>query len=254
MDIIDTHCHLDVEDFNADREQVIGDCRLAGVTRMVVPAIDAHGWDSIRRLCDNHPGLLPAYGLHPVYINMHTPAQLDGLSDWLTRHRPIAVGEVGLDYYVKGLDRDRQQWFFERQLQMAKDHDLPVLLHSRKAHDPVIAALKRSGVCGGIAHAFNGSLQQARQYIKLGFKLGFGGTLTYARANHIHQLARELPLDAIVLETDAPDMPGAAYRGQRNSPCYLPEYLHALAVLRDMEPATVAAQTTANAARVLGLL
>ena len=136
---------------------------------------------------------------------------------------------------------------------MARDADLPVLLHVRKSHDQVLATLRRMRVRGGIAHAFNGSLQQARQYLDLGFKLGFGGTLTYARSSRIRALAKALPLEAIVLETDAPDIPVAAHRGERNSPEYLPDCLQALAEVRDADAELLAAQTTRNACAVLYL-
>jgi TatD DNase family protein len=165
----------------------------------------------------------------------------------------VAVGEIGLDYFVADLDRDRQRGFFSAQLAIARDADLPVLLHVRKAHDQVLAALKLGDVRGGIAHAFNGSLPQARQYIDLGFKLGFGGMLTYERSRKLRALAHALPLSAIVLETDAPDMTVARHRGGRNSPEYLPDCLTALAEVRAEDPREVAAQTTRNAREVLRL-
>jgi TatD DNase family protein len=167
----------------------------------------------------------------------------------------IAIGEIGLDHHVAGLDPERQTWLLERQLAIARAAGLPVLLHVRKAHDEMLALLRRQPVpAGGIAHAFNGSLQQARQYLELGFKLGFGGMLTFERSRKLRRLATELPLDALVLETDAPDMTVASHHGERNSPEYLPEVLETLARLRDLEPSEVAGRTTANASEVLGVL
>ncbi|MBI5461791.1 MAG: TatD family hydrolase [Gammaproteobacteria bacterium] len=254
MDLIDTHCHIDVEEFAADRGAVLARCRQMGVARLVVPAVLARTWQPLLDLCRCEPGLLPALGLHPVYLDEHTDADIDALGEWVAREHPVAVGEIGLDYFVGDLDRVRQQRLFEAQLTVAREAGLPVLLHVRKAHDQVLATLKRLKVRGGIAHAFNGSAQQAQQYIDLGFKLGFGGMLTYERSTKLRSLARSLPLDALVLETDAPDMTVAAHHGERNSPEYLPDCLRALADARDENPVMLAAATTRNAERVLGLM
>ncbi len=253
MNLIDTHCHLDVSEFDADRDAVLARAHTAGVGRIVVPAVEAGGWDGLLALCRREAGLYPALGLHPVYLEQHRDQDLAALEQRLTDDRPVAVGEIGLDYFVSELDRDRQQQLFEAQLALARDAGLPVILHVRKAHDQVLAALRRMRVPGGIAHAFNGSLQQAQIYLELGFKLGFGGMLTFERSNKLRRLARELPLEAMVLETDAPDLPPASHRGQRNSPEYLPECLAALAEVRGEDPAEVAAQTTRNAVEVLRL-
>ena len=171
----------------------------------------------------------------------------------LDDRRLVAVGEIGLDYYVDGLDRDRQQQLFEAQLKIARAADLPVILHVRKAHDDVLSTLKRVRVRGGICHAFNGSLQQAGQYMDLGFRLGFGGMLTYERSSRLRGLAGALPLEMLVLETDAPDMTVARHRGERNSPEYLPDCLAALAAVRGETEQHVANVTTANARAVLRL-
>ena len=252
MELIDTHCHIDVAEFDADRDQVLARARAAGVCAQVVPAVDQAGWDGLLALCRRERDLLPALGLHPVYLERHRPEHLDELQRRLAEERPLAVGEIGLDYFVAGLDRAAQQALFEAQLRLAAAAGLPVLLHVRKAHDPVLATLRRLRFpCGGIAHAFSGSRQQADQYLDLGFRLGFGGSVTYDRALRIRALARELPLTAIVLETDAPDIVTAAHRGERNSPEYLPEVLAVLAELRDEDAATIAARTSANARAVL---
>jgi TatD DNase family protein len=216
-------------------------------------ALSALPWDKLLNLCRREPGLYPALGLHPVYLDTHREEDVGALERRVAEAHPVAVGEIGLDYYVETLDRDRQQRLFEAQLAVARDAGLPVILHVRKAHDEVLATLRRIRVPGGIAHAFNGSAQQGGQYIDLGFMLGFGGTLTYERAKRIRRLARELPLEALVLETDAPDIPVAAHRGGRNSPEYLPDCLAALAGARDADPAFIAEQTTRNACELLGL-
>lgn len=253
MILIDTHCHIDVGEFDQDRDAVLNRSRAAGIRRIVVPAVTANGWDGLLALCQSNPDLLPALGLHPIYLEIHQAADVDLLQEYIARQRPVAIGEIGLDYLVDDLDRQAQQQFFEAQLAVAQDADLPVLLHVRKAHDQVLAALRRSRVKGGISHAFNGSLQQAEQYMELGFKLGFGGTLTYERAQKIRRLASDLPLEAIVLETDAPDLVVASHHGERNSPEYITEVVDALAAVRGESPEFIARITTANACEVLGL-
>ncbi len=253
MELIDTHCHLDVQDFDQDRAQVIAGARRAGVTAFVVPAIQAAGWPGLLRLCAAEPDFHPALGLHPVFLPQHRPEDLGTLERLLESEHPLAVGEIGLDFYLPGLDRERQQALFEAQLRLAAAAALPVLLHVRKAHDQALALLRRIPVAGGIAHAFSGSLQQAHRYIDLGFKLGFGGMLTFERSRKLRALARELPAESLVLETDAPDLTVAAHRGERNSPEYLPDCLLALAAARNEEPVAVAARTSQNAREALNL-
>lgn len=253
MQLFDTHCHLDVEEFDEDRAVVLAEARAVGVSRIAVPAIHRGNWQRVRDLCARERGLYPAIGLHPVYLPKHQSSDIDDLEREIAVARPMAIGEIGLDHFVDGLDRGQQRFFFERQLAIAVAAGLPVLLHVRKAHDDVLQCLRRHRVVGGIAHAFNGSLPQARQYIELGFRLGFGGTLTYERSRHIRALAAELPLEAIVLETDAPDIVVAEHRGERNSPAYLPHCLAALAAIRDSDPHSLAAATTRNACAVLGI-
>ena len=174
-------------------------------------------------------------------------------SAYATRLQHVGVGEIGLDFYDKGADREAQLAMFEGQLAIAREHGLPVILHVRKAHDEVLGLLHSAGVRGGIAHAFNGSRQQAGKYIEMGFKLGFGGMLTFERSRKLRELARGLPLDALVLETDAPDMTVSRFRGQRNSPEYIPLVLEAMASVRPEAADRIAAATTRNAVEVLGL-
>jgi TatD DNase family protein len=253
MELIDTHCHLDVSEFDADRIRILQQCRASGIQRIIVPAIAAAGWDKLLELCRAEPGLYPALGLHPVFLDTHTGTDLASLADRIADDHPVAVGEIGLDFFLPELDQTRQLALFEAQLEIARETNLPVLLHVRKAHDPVLSALRRIKVPGGIVHAFNGSLQQAEHYLKLGFKLGFGGTLTYEGSRKIHALARALPDSAIVLETDAPDMVVAGHRGERNSPAYLVDVLTALARVRAQPAEELAEITTRNACEVLGL-
>ncbi len=253
MQLIDTHCHLDVAAFDQDRGQVLQRTRQAGVCALVIPGVEAEGWQGLLNLCQREPDCHPALGLHPVYLDRHRPEDLKLLARLVERHHPLAIGEIGLDYFVRELDRERQQSLFEQQLDLARRFQLPVLLHVRKAHDQVLETLRRFPVEGGIAHAFSGSLQQAYRYLDLGFKLGFGGMLTFERSRKLRELARRLPAAALVLETDAPDLTVAAHRGERNSPEYLPHCLAALAEVRGEPQQHVAEYTSANASSVLSM-
>lgn len=249
--LIDTHCHLDVEEFDADRDRILADARAAGVVELVIPAVRRGTWQGLLEFCATDPGLHPALGLHPVYLTRHQRADLDELEHQLARNNPVAIGEIGLDFHLKDLDQTHQMQLLEAQLAIADNARLPVLLHCRKAHEPMLRLLKQAKPAGGICHAFNGSLEQAKRYLDLGFKLGFGGMLTFERSTRLRQLARELPLEAMVLETDAPDMPPASHQYRRNSPSYLPEVLASLAELRDLPAADIAAVTSANARAAL---
>ncbi len=254
MEIIDSHCHLDVVDFDADRDAVLADCRSQGVSRIVVPGIVAADWDNLLQLCRQQQGLYPALGLHPVFLDEHGAGDLKMLQQRLSVETDVvAVGEIGLDFYLADLNRQGQIELFEAQLAIANTADLPVILHVRKAHEQVISILKRFRPKGGIVHAFNGSIEQAQQYVDLGFKLGIGGMITYERASKLRRLVKQLPLETIVLETDAPDMSGEPCRGQRNSPQYLPQYLAVLAGLRGESAERVAAVTTQNAMTLLAI-
>lgn len=251
--LIDTHCHLDVAAFDPDRDEVIRRARAAGVTGIVVPAIRRATWHALVALCAARDDLHPALGLHPVYLAEHGDEDVVELDVQLGTHRPVAVGEIGLDYFLRDLDRARQRTLCAAQLALAARHRLPVILHVRKAHDDMLALLREYRVPGGIAHAFNGSEQQARHYIELGFALGFGGMLTFERSRKLRGLAANLPIESIVLETDSPDMPPVAHRGGRNSPEYLPECLAALAEVRRLPADDVAKITSNNAIAALGL-
>jgi len=252
MRLIDTHCHLDVAAFDSDREAVLARAHAAGVVAMVVPAITAAGWAGVTTLCSSRPMLYPALGLHPLYPAQ--PGDLERLERIVQTERPVALGEIGLDFFDADADRPGQQTLFEAQLALARAADLPVLLHVRKAHDTVLATLRRLRfTAGGIVHAFNGSRQQAQHYIELGFCLGFGGVVTRPRARKIRALAATLPLASLVLESDAPDMPPATHQGERNSPEYLPEILAAVAELRRESGEAIAAATSDNARLLFGM-
>ncbi|CAI8796034.1 TatD DNase family protein [Pseudomonas sp. IT-196MI5] len=257
MELIDTHTHLDFPDFDADRQALLAQSRALGVRRIVVLGVYQANWQRVWELVQSDPDLYAAFGLHPVYLDDHRPQHLSELGDWLTRlagHRQLcAVGEIGLDYFIETLDRDRQQALFEAQLQLAVDFNLPALIHVRRSHAAVIATLKRfRPKRAGIIHAFAGSQEEAREYIKLGFKLGLGGAPTWPQALRMHRVLAELPLDSVVLETDSPDMPPAMFPGQRNSPAHLPAICTALAQWMAISPQRLAAASTANSCEVFG--
>lgn len=248
---IDTHCHLDAAEFAADRSAVLLRAREAGVSTLVVPAVTAGNFAEVAALAAADARIWPAFGMHPIYIADHLDSHLDILRQTLRQHRPVAVGEIGLDYFVPGLDYARQEWLFLEQLKLAREYDLPVLLHIRRSQDQVLKCLRKVRVKGGIAHAFNGSLQQADAFIKLGFCLGFGGAMTFPRALRIRALATQLPAEALVLETDAPDIPPEFAHRQRNEPAYLPRIAETMATLRGWSLQLLATTTTDNARKIL---
>ncbi|HET7125762.1 MAG TPA: TatD family hydrolase [Lysobacter sp.] len=253
MRLIDSHSHFDAAEFDADRAQAHARALDAGVARQVVPAVDAAGWPKLKAICAELPGLFPAYGLHPMYLESHRPEHLRELREWIEREHPVAVGECGLDYFVEGLDKETQDFYFEAQLQLAREFELPVIVHARRAVDAVIAAIRKVDGVRGVVHSFSGSAEQAAQLHKLGFLLGLGGPVTHERANRLRKFVATMPLEQLLLETDAPDQPGAAHRGERNEPAYLPEVLDVIAGLRGMEREELAAATTANAERLFNL-
>ena len=251
--LIDSHCHLDAPEFDADRDAVIARARAAGVTAQVVPAITAASWPKLREICAGNEGLHAAYGMHPMFLAEHRDEHVDALRTLLSTERAVAVGDGGLDYHVAGLDAQRQQFFFEEQLKIAREFDLPVIVHARKAVDLVIATLRRIGGLRGVVHSFSGSEQQADQLWKLGFCLGIGGPVTHERAQRLHRIVATMPIDYLLLETDAPDQPDAFHRGQRNEPSRLTVVRDCVAELRGASIEALAAATRANAGRLFGL-
>ena len=250
---IDTHSHFDAAEFDADRDAEHTRAVMAGVGIQIVPSVARSNFAAVAGVCTRYTGCLPAWGLHPMYVAVHTPDDLDALRAQIQAQRPVAVGEIGLDLFVRGLDVAAQEHYYVEQLRIAREHDLPVLLHCRKSSDLLLKHLRRIRVPGGIAHAFNGSAQQAAEFIKLGFKLGFGGAFTWPRANHLRRLAVDLPLAAMVLETDSPDIPPIWIGRGRNAPAELPRIAQTLAELRGITVNAVAEATTRNACDVLGL-
>jgi TatD DNase family protein len=268
---IDTHCHLDAAEFAADRAQVRARAAAAGVGHCVLPAVEVANFDAVRALAHEH-GDSYALGIHPLFTGRASEADLEALDRALAAQqgdpRLVAVGEIGLDYFVPGLDPQRQEFFYREQIALARKHGLPVILHVRRSADRLLKQLRAGGVTG-VAHAFNGSEQQARQFVDLGFKLGFGGTVTFDRSRQIRRLATALPLSALVMETDAPDIPphwlyataqqrDAGQPQGRNEPGEVPRIAAVVAQLRGIGPDELAQATTGNALaalpRLAGLL
>jgi TatD DNase family protein len=252
-ELIDSHSHLDVAEFDGDRAQVLARARAAGVTRQIVPAIAVAGFEKLRELGNVENGIFPAYGLHPMYLTEHQPQHLDELERWIEREKPVAVGECGLDFHVQGLDAETQRTYLQRQLELARDADLPVILHARRALDEVTAGIRRVGKLRGVVHSFSGSLEQAQQLWKLGFSLGIGGPVTYARARRLRGIVASMPLELLLLETDSPDQPLHGHQGQRNEPALLTQVCDTVALLRGTDREAIAAATSANGERLFQL-
>lgn len=265
---IDTHCHLDAPEFDADRDAVVARAAAAGVGQIVVPAVERGNFEAVRQLAHQHD-LAYALGIHPLFVERAEEDDLHKLREVLdvtirtaqSDPKLVAIGEIGLDHFITGTDLAKQERFCVAQLKLAREFDLPVILHSRRSVDTLLKHLRALRVRGGIAHAFNGSEQQAHAFVTLGFKLGFGGAMTFDRALQIRRLAQSLPAEAIVLETDAPDIPPhwlyrtAAERDAgeraRNEPAELPRIAETLAELRGLTLRALAESTAANARAAL---
>jgi TatD DNase family protein len=255
---IDTHCHLDADEFDADRAAVVARARAAGVTMMVIPVGHVDDGAKAAAIAREH-GFAYALGIHPLWIDRASEADIDRLRALvpatLDDPRFVAIGEIGIDLHEPRADLERQEWFYREQLRIARDHDLPVIVHVRRSADLLLKHLRKIEVAGGIVHAFNGSKQQARQLVERGFKLGFGGALTYSGSQRIRRHAQELPDHAWVLETDAPYIPPQWLRsaGQvgRNEPAELAAIAPQMAQLRGVTVADLAALNRSNAVAAL---
>tara|TARA_R110001606_G_scaffold361754_7_gene515281 strand:- start:198394 stop:199161 length:768 start_codon:yes stop_codon:yes gene_type:complete len=253
INLVDSHCHLDFQLFDIDRADILAHCLQLGVNDIVVPGVTANKWPRLLELCDQSDLLHPALGLHPLFMDEHIAEHLAQLKSLIATVHPIAIGEIGLDFYLPNHDKQAQIDLFTEQLKLAQSAQRPVLLHVRKAHDHTISLLKTHRVLGGIVHAFNGSMQQAEQYQKLGFVFGVGGMITHTKATRLRTLFNQLPLSSIVLETDAPDMPLAEMFDQRNTPENIPVILAALAAIRSESKIDIATITSNNAKRILNI-
>jgi len=259
---LDTHCHLDADEFATDREGVIQRAAQSGVSCVLIPAVRALDFQAVRALASHASNTLPAtcytLGIHPIYTPEAQESDLISLRqsviEAMDDPRFVGIGEIGLDYFLPELDPHHQAFFFEAQLDLAKEFELPVILHVRRSQDAILKALRSRKITGGIAHAFNGSFQQAEHFIKLNFVMGFGGAMTFPRALQIRRLAKELPFESLVLETDAPDIPPAWLAHQehhRNEPGELPQISSVLAEIRSSLITQTQAVCSSNALRVL---
>lgn len=252
MEYIDTHCHFDAAAFADDRDEVLTIAQRHQVRQIVSPATTAASWPELIQLSQRHSCVAVAFGLHPMFMAAHTTEHLDELEALLSRVRPIAVGECGLDFYIENPDRDEQKFYLHKQLTLAKKFNLPVIIHARKAVEEVLLMLREFKDLTGVMHSYSGSLEQAHRLIEQGFYLGFGGPITWQRSKRLRRLIQALPISAILLETDAPDQPGERHRGERNQPGWLPEVAEKIAEIKCIPLEVVAAVTSENAKRLFG--
>jgi TatD DNase family protein len=256
---IDTHCHLDAGEFGSEQPQVAAEAAQRSVNWIVIPAVEVGNFSIVSELAHQHGNCVYALGIHPIFVPAAGDDDLKALREAVEKamedDRFVAIGEIGLDFFIPQLTRhdmrEKQEHFYREQLKIARDFDLPVLLHVRRSQDIILKYLRRIAVPGGIAHAFNGSFQQAHTFIDLGFKLGFGGAMTFPRSLQIRRLATQMPQEALVLETDAPDISPVWLHPERNSPAELPRIGEVLAELRSMPVEQVAKLTFANARHAL---
>ena len=248
MRLIDSHCHLDFAVFSEDRDSVLQQAQKSHVSDIIIPAVVSETWGKLEKLCAVESGvkLHAAYGLHPMFMSSHKPSDLVDLERQLSQSKAGAVGECGLDFFVEPYDQQQQLMYFTEQMDLAVQFQLPMIIHSRKSLDLVLREIRLRPGLRGVIHSFSGSYQQAKQLIDLGFYLGFGGPVTYTRANKLRKLVMELPLESLLLETDAPDQPDSSHHGQRNQPAWLLDIAKVIAELRSVKLEKVAEVTTQN--------
>ena len=260
MQLIDSHSHIDFSEFDNDRDVALAHARDAGVSNVIVSATTAERWPLIKKLCDKQgdekPQCHPAYGLHPMFMSKHKNQHINDLKHWIENENPIAIGEIGLDYFIDEANeknKKSQLDLFIAQLELANEFGLPVIIHARKSLDIVLKHLRQYPDLTGSIHSFSGSEQQAKQLIDLGFYLGFGGPITYTRATRLRKLIETLPLESLLLETDSPDQPDALHYNERNEPAYLLNVARVVAEIHNISVNKVAQITTINAQRLFGL-
>lgn len=257
--LIDSHCHLDFPVFDPDRGAVLARARLSGILTIICPATVAHGWPAIEKLTTTGttrhpcPGIRAAYGLHPMFLDRHCESHLDDLADWLEAHPDtVAIGECGLDGRDTYGPLSAQQPYLDGQIELARRYRLPLILHAHKAVEQVYLTIRRLQHHSGVVHSFNGSLEQARRLIDAGYHLGFGGPITYAGSRRLRTLVQQLPLDALLLETDSPDQIVSTSTG-RNEPSNLRSVFNTVCQLREESPPVIAEAVSENARRLFGI-
>ena len=251
MNVIDTHCHLDDHRFNDDFDDVIKRAGSTGVDRFIVPSVCEHGWQKLLQMAENNPSIYPAFGMHPWFCDRHTPAGLKQLSSYLDR--AVAVGECGLDFGQGRAPEDEQLKWFRPQLELAEERGLPVVLHVYRSLDKLLHELRSFPTIKGVLHSFSGSQQQAEQCMAQGFYLGIGGAITRQQATKLRSVVMQMPLEYLLLETDAPDQPGVNHRGQRNEPAFLIEIANEIATMRGLEVAELVAACNDNARELFSI-
>jgi TatD DNase family protein len=233
LKLIDSHCHLDDDRYDSCRDAVVTRARDNGIAQIILPATTADRWPKVKKVAAEYGGVYPAYGLHPMFMSQHKRQHLVELETWIDREKPIAIGECGLDFFNS---RDDELWqfeIFEAQVKLAERHQLPLIVHVRRAMDRVIALLRKAKLeCGGVIHSFAGSLQQAEQLSDLGFKLGIAATVDFERAKKLRNVVAEIDAAALLLESDGPDQPGVNHRGDLNEPAFIVEHFQTMAQLR----------------------
>jgi len=251
--IIDSHCHIDFDVFEQDRQAVLQRATSAGVKKIIVPGVMQSTWPKIKSCCETFPALYPCYGLHPYFLDQHKPQHLDNLKTYIDKNKPVAVGECGLDFFINDLNTQTQHFYFEQQLDIALEFNLPVVIHARKSTEAVIKAIKSRNGLRGMIHSYSGSYEQAMQLIKLGFYLSFGGPITYEKSTRLRKLVSQLPLENILLETDAPDQPVASAAGNRNEPAFITEVLQHVAELHKTHTDNIKNITSKNVMALFNL-
>jgi len=251
--LIDSHCHLDFEIFDNDREQVLQRAKECNISNAIIPGTERNYWQRIKKLCSEHQQLHACYGLHPYWAGKHKKQDIEQLTKFIEINHPVALGECGLDFRPQQADKKTQLYFFEAQLEIAENNQLPLVIHSVKATEAVIQLIKKFKNLNGMIHSYSGSLEQARQLIELNFFISIGGSVTYDNTSKVKKVAREIPLSSLLLETDAPDQPDQKHSGKRNEPAYLVNTLDVIAEIRDEAKEDIARQTTANAKKLFGI-
>ncbi len=253
MKLIDSHCHIDDDRLDVTREQVLRRAAEQGVDQIIVPATTAARWHKIRTLSQQNARLLPAYGLHPMFIEQHQREHLQQLETWIQQESPVAVGECGLDFFEGSETEAWQTELFIGQIDIANRYNLPLIIHARKSLDKVISQLRRHPHHGGVIHSFAGSEQQARQLIEMNFCLGIAATVSFERARRLRQVVSSVPMESLLIESDAPDQSGPLHRGELNEPGFIADHLASIAELRQLDVEATALQLNRNCERLFAL-
>ena len=252
--LIDAHCHLDFINFDKDRDVVLQRAKQNGISDIIIPGVSANNWQKIKLLCEQNKELHPCYGLHPYWADQHEKNDIEKLENFINENSCIAIGECGLDYRPEQADKKKQLYFFEAQLNIAEQKNLPVIIHSVRATEDVIQQLRNRPKLNGMVHSYSGSYEQALQLIEMGFYISLGGAITYSRANRLRSITSKLPLTALLIETDAPDQPDASHQHERNEPAYLLEVLNTLSKLRNETKEEISRQTTENTKTLFNMI